>query len=345
MDFDKAYKELKKQITPNEVLAEAYFGLGRDLANERKYEDAVKFFSEAVKYGHKSAINDLGVVYERIRDIKNAIFYYYMGTLENIRISYSNLGNILKSIAKSDNEYKRAIAQFIKGINKYDCPSCYYMLGKMYEEGLGVERDLNKAFEIWHEGYLKNPNTDTQCCFQIGYAYEYGRGVEINRKLSLEYYEKSANNGDEQAMYNAAIQYRNGYGCKVNQLKCVELLEQSASKGYSPAMLLLGILFQDGGLFPKDSIIAKNWYRKAMMNDEMKAFLYCIETILDDDDENKEESVTLILTRFHELKEKVSEEVLYYYHQMKQNPRYREFLNMVEEKIKDEVELIDDKYN
>ena len=66
-------------------------------------------------------------------------------------------------------------------------------MGSMYEEGKGVEKDLTKAVE-WYQKSAEQGDAEGQ--WRLGVMYEEGEGVEKDLAKAAEWYQKSAEQGN-----------------------------------------------------------------------------------------------------------------------------------------------------
>ena len=78
-------------------------------------------------------------------------------------------------------------------------------IAKMYREGIGVKKDLNKAFEIAVE--YANKGNEIQM-FELAGYYLNGIGVEANLDEALSWYEKAYNAGYLDAAYYLGYLYQ-----------------------------------------------------------------------------------------------------------------------------------------
>jgi len=89
--------------------------------------------------------------------------------------------SIEKKITKSD------IFYFAKMGN----PMAQYDLAWRYKKGLGVPRDLRKAFNLFHSSALKNY---APAQYQLGLAFRYGLGVRANQELAKYWFRRASRN-------------------------------------------------------------------------------------------------------------------------------------------------------
>ena len=105
----------------------------------------------------------------------------------------------------------------------------------------------------------------------IGVCYMYGYGSEKDVTNAVEWYTKSAAQGNENAMNNLGYCYSRGKDVDEDKTKGFELYEQSALLGSSTGMYSVGICYEEGRgqALAKDVNNAKIWYTKALAQGNM----------------------------------------------------------------------------
>ncbi len=101
-----------------------------------------------------------------------------------------------------EQDYKAALSILLQLEHKQtDEPleELYFLLGYMHDEGLGTERDHDKAFNYYKEGAEKN---DAKAINNLAYMYENGVTSAPDLMKAKELYEKAANLGNEDAKIN-----------------------------------------------------------------------------------------------------------------------------------------------
>jgi hypothetical protein len=104
---------------------------------------------------------------------------------------------------------------------------------------------------------------------QIGYMYDKGLGVQRNYQKAADFWAKAAAQGDAHAMYDLGVCHQLGRGCKQNYRLAVMWYRRAAAKGLAPAMYAIGRLYElghydQGGGQPEQSYpLAAKWYRRA----------------------------------------------------------------------------------
>ena len=148
-------------------------------------------------------------------------------------------GNVLamfeagKILAKTDKEssdkyYKAALDGFIfvEPSAKKMRPFVQYRIGKMYNYGIGTERNFEKAFE-WFERSAYADNK--YALYSLGDMYYYGKGVEQNIEKAFQMYKRSADKGNPYGCYRTAKMLESG----AVEEDAGELSEKYFKKAYS----------------------------------------------------------------------------------------------------------------
>lgn len=137
-----------------------------------------------------------------------------------------------------------------------------YMVGQLYENGLGCKKNPKKALEFYGiacQNYGtackilgdKYANTDEkkskkfyikslellpkecmeedilQACAVLGETYYYGDGTERNQKKSIQYFAKACDLGDKSSCDQVAKIFENGEGVKINLEKAMKYYEKA----------------------------------------------------------------------------------------------------------------------
>ena len=109
-------------------------------------------------------------------------------------------------------DYKSAFVEFQKLAKDGDIISMYN-LGRMYQNGLGVDRDFEKAMKLYltsaKEGYSLSYNN-------IGQMYSLGQGVEKDHKVSMNWYKLGVKYKLSDSAYNIGTKFINGSGVEKN---------------------------------------------------------------------------------------------------------------------------------
>ena len=88
-------------------------------------------------------------------------------------------------------------------------PAAQLKLGRMYEEGNGVEKNLTLALS-WYKKAADQGNAEAQ--FNVGTMYDQGEGVTADKSQAIAWYKKAAAQGYLNAQYNLGVVYDTGQG-------------------------------------------------------------------------------------------------------------------------------------
>ncbi|MFI3230555.1 MAG: tetratricopeptide repeat protein, partial [bacterium] len=93
-------------------------------------------------------------------------------------------------------------------------------LGNCYKNGEEVEKDLDKAFELYTKS-AEQGNANAQ--FNLGVCYKYGIGTKQDYNKAFEWFTKSAEQGNSDGQNNLGVCYVNGIGTKQDYNKAFKL--------------------------------------------------------------------------------------------------------------------------
>jgi TPR repeat protein len=90
-----------------------------------------------------------------------------------------------------------------------------YVLGNMYLDGKGVERDGKKSI-CWYQKAAAVGNVEAM--YQVGVTYTwYNHHVKNHYERAMLYYQEAAISGHANAMYEIGLLYFQGFGVKQNR--------------------------------------------------------------------------------------------------------------------------------
>jgi len=188
-------------------------------------------------------------------------------------------------------------------------PRAESLTGFCHEMGIGVERDLEKAYEwylrsaehgradsqmkvayltetlknditnavIWYKRAAEAGNARAQC--NLANCLRLGRGVEQDGKAAIEWYKESAVQGDEDAQYNLAVCCYKGLYCEKDDAVALRLFRESARRGHKGA---LDALNQFG--IETDVALTNGVLQTCL---DLEAFVRAIQQKTDDVDDGK----------------------------------------------------------
>ncbi len=175
--------------------------------------------------------------------IENKTEFLIFGTLA--KLQHKNLGEML-------------FHHFDK--NKHDLDMTVF-LGYMYDEGFGVEKDMQKAVELYEKAADKKHAYGQN---NLGYAYANGEGVEKDMKKGYELFKKSANQGNMSGQNSLGYAYAHGEGVEKDIKEAIKWYKRAADRGYASAQNNLACVYENGDSGIKPGIKeAIKWYERS----------------------------------------------------------------------------------
>lgn len=188
---------------------------------------------------------------------KNSIFLFCLISISSFQVN-ATLQEALDAIKEED--YTFALKELNRLIDVEQNEEARYQLGRLYENGWGVEQDSDKAFGLYKMSAEKgNENS----ALKLGNAFYLGRGVEKNYADALKWYKISAQKGNYAAQYNIGLMFEEGTGVKKNIIKAFEYYKKSGEQGYGPAQYALGRMYLKGEGTPQNFNAAIRWHKLA----------------------------------------------------------------------------------
>lgn len=156
-----------------------------------------------------------------------SLFCFFCGLIcfsQGIAVNYSgHLNQRLFDVGEKNLKYELLSDLQLQA----DSEDSYYLnlLGLMHREGLGVEKNEDKAFEL----VLKAAEKDLPAAqFNIGRFYMIGVGCEIDFDKAIYWMSKSSNNGNERASYALGYMCFKGFGVKQDYKQAVSWFKLSS---------------------------------------------------------------------------------------------------------------------
>lgn len=211
-------------------LADAYYdGEGVD----KNMSLAIKWMTKAADAGYIKAQTSLGAT-------------YFHG-MEGLEQNYALSEKYLMLAAKKDNTDAQAFISFLyivmedyekalfwaRKAAQMEHPQACFALGKIYDEGLGVEVDHKEGLK-WFEKAAKNGDADAQNI--VGNYYNNGEFVARDYEKAFKYYQMAALQGHLWGMYNLGGYYASGVGTGIDLMKAGEWLRKAADGGLQEAI-------------------------------------------------------------------------------------------------------------
>ena len=141
-----------------------------------------------------------------------------------------------------EKDLNKAIELYMKASEQEYAPAQVF-LGEYYQSGTFIEKDEDQATELFtkasEQGYAKGQNS-------LGYCYLKGIGIEKDLTRAVELFTLASEQGYAPAQSNLGFCYENGLGVEEEENKAFELFLKASEQGNAIAQDRLGVCFQDG---------------------------------------------------------------------------------------------------
>ena len=165
----------------------------------------------------------------------------------------------VKSTTTTDGNDAKEFVEYRTKAMKGDA-NAQYKLGKMYNDGRGVETNYVEALR-WYQASADQQNALGQNA--LGWMYNNGVGVEQNEAEAIKWFRKSAEQGEAKGQDNLGLSYINGWGVGEDKAEGAKWIRKAAEQGLDFAQNTLGYLYLNGIGVTKDETQGAKWYQKA----------------------------------------------------------------------------------
>lgn len=145
--------------------------------------------------------------------------------------------------------------------------------GLMRLNGLGIEKDENKAFDYFMKAAEQSyPSAE----YNIGRFYMIGTGCDIDFDKALHWLTLASEHGDPQAAYSIGYMYLKGFGVSQDYKKAISWFELSS---WPMAKHWLGNIYYFGYGVPKDENKAILYYTQSQTPNSEQLLKHIVENV------------------------------------------------------------------
>ncbi|KAJ6243570.1 sel1-repeat-containing protein ybeq [Anaeramoeba flamelloides] len=231
-DLRKAF-ELFRASRRTSDLAQFYIGeyYYKGYLFRRNYSKAFQIFQSISQQNPKNplAIKRLADCYFHGRGVERDVLLSLRIYYNSVKVGGSAAKNCLHSCFKKKDKDKHLL-------------TIIQIIEKKAEEG---------------DGFLQNIR---------GIMYQEGNGVEKNKEVAFQWFKKSAKNNETTGMNNLAIAFHNGKGVKKNLTKSFKWFKRAAKLGFPSAVNNVGVCYLNGEGTEKDLEMAYKWFNRSLEN-------------------------------------------------------------------------------
>ncbi|WP_169303101.1 tetratricopeptide repeat protein [Thalassotalea mangrovi] len=159
-------------------------------------------------------------------------------------------------------EFELAIEE-LKPLVMLGFPPALYQQGVLYENGFGVNRDLERAFKLYERAAGRSV---PEAQFALAQMYADGKGVDKDARKAFIYTKRAAEKDLPAAQFNLGVMFQHGSGTTQSYHNAAMWYEQAAKRNYALAQFNLALLYFDGLGVTKDLEMSYVWNRVAAFN-------------------------------------------------------------------------------
>lgn len=169
-----------------------------------------------------------------------------------------SLGSCYDRADGVERDRQKALELFQKAADEGDFIA-KYNLAYYYENGFCSEKDYQKAAALLEEALKLNPNFDP-AYYKLGNLYDKGGfGLNINHEKAFHNFLISADKGDKVSQYKVGDYYKTGKGTAIDLEKSKEYFLKSAKQGFPISMFELARYYKGKGNYEE----AARWFANA----------------------------------------------------------------------------------
>ena len=262
---------------------------GKDV--DQDFKAALRWFEKAAAQGNVSAMEQLGFMQERGLgcevDVKSAKAWYERAVEKGDAAAMVGLGKmyfqgcdgIEKDYVKAGECFKKAapLWRAVEPENQWKVLYAFFYLGRMYTEGLGVEKDMMLGQRCF---LLGAHNGNAVCLRSLATAYTKGTmGLIKSARRAKEWYAKCVqlmkdgrfSFADDMAMWTFSSLYRFGNGVEKDPEEALKWLRRSADLGNLQCLRGLARAYRYGRGLSKDIGKALELYEAAASRGDASA--------------------------------------------------------------------------
>ncbi|MBR6371612.1 MAG: sel1 repeat family protein [Victivallales bacterium] len=237
--FDKAFDAVEYADSSNPrvsfILGMKHLKQGRN--EQGNFEAGEKALLHAAQNGIKEACFELGKLYDprgkAWRTSQEKAKIWYMDAFEN---GTYEAGLYLAKMLNDAGDVNEAF-KWMSKTSEHGVLVAQRSLAWMYKEGRGVNRNLEKAIQLYEA--VANQN-DVEAMLALGVIYGDKQSEVFSYSIAFEWFMKAAEEENDRAQLVVAIMYEKGLGIEKNLLKAADWYEKAAKNGAKEAKEWVG---------------------------------------------------------------------------------------------------------
>jgi TPR repeat protein len=230
-------------------------------AVKKEHEDACYRFGQLYQYGNGVELDYLKAYqfYKKASDLGHVEAYKILNITLKSRIM-SIVDAEKNSLDPSSQEYLDSLLM-CKCVAENGDTEVQFQLGFAYEHSV-LEPNYDEAHK-WYS--LAAESTHKEAIYHLGLLYEKGLGISRDYQKANELCGRANQQNSDNALYRLGTLYHHGKGVEADPEKAIDYYKRAAEQGNPVYQCELGKLYEDGKLFEKNLLEALKWYPKAYL--------------------------------------------------------------------------------
>ncbi len=209
-----------------------------------RYEEAIAIWLPLANSGDAAAQFNMGVMYANglgvDRDMSVAMDWWEAAARQlHVRAAHNLAlamlaGEPHNGSEKAETDYT-AVLRYLKIGADAGYPNSEYTLGKLYAEGVGVEKDERRAAELFLSASIKG---FAKAQYNLGKVFRDGVGMKADAGLSLFWFAEAAERGHPRAQDRMAHRRLNGEGVPKDEIEALKWAILAAAQGVESSQKL-----------------------------------------------------------------------------------------------------------
>lgn len=189
-----------------------------------------------------------------------SLLYCQKGCDGGNALSCVNLGFLYNNGVGLEKDYQKAYEYYKMGCDMKSGIGCSDV-GYLYQNGYGVKKDYSKASKYYKIGCDMKSGLG---CLNLGFLHAKGKGVKKSRKLALKYYSLACKLDEDQGCVNMGYAHEKGLkGVKKSYEKAVSYYKKGCKLENGIGCASVGYMYEKGKGVTKNSKTAAYYYKAA----------------------------------------------------------------------------------
>ena len=273
-DLDAGAKLLKAAATSGDSVAQyrlaSLYRRGWGVPQDDKI--AFRWYLKSAQQDNPSACHALGLAYLEgagvRQDFRRSVFWFEKAVKMDVVAARTFLASLYLDAPGVSRNYKR-VGELLRPLSRDGDAYALAKMGLLYEEGLGIEKNLSmavlayrKAVNVKLPGEVQNleekqqvmlaRKAQTEAAARLGSLYLKGLGVETDFERAARYFRMAAKGGDMAAYIHLGRMHLIGRGVDLDQGLAISCFNRAAANGIAEAHHELGLVFLGKSGYPAD---------------------------------------------------------------------------------------------